>query len=385
MAVTSYTPLLSFALPATGDLSGTWGETINNSITSLIDSAIAGTTTLTVDLDITLTTIQGAANTSREAVILWTAGGTATRTITVPAQSKIYTVINASSSTQSIIVRGATPTTGVTIIKGETAQIAWNGSDFVKIAGFGGTANFNTLTNAALTSGRVPYASTNGLMVDSAGFTYNSSTTTFTAPIVNSTNDAVVNGLTVGRGGGSVASNTALGLSALSTNFSGANNAAVGKEALKNSTGSGNIAINPYSSAGAYAPVFDPTTENNRACFGSTSITNAYVQVAWTVVSDIRDKTDFAPVPHGLEFVNKITPTAYRYKETRSSTEGHGPLRYGFKAQDVLALEGGNSVIVDAEDPEKLRFNDQAMIAVLVNAINELTARLKILEDYANG
>ena len=112
---------------------------------------------------------------------------------------------------------------------------------------------------------------------------------------------------------------------------------------------------------------------------GSTSVTNAYIQVAWTAVSDARDKTDFAPVPHGLDFVSKLQPTAYRYKETREAVEGHGPVRYGFKAQDVLALEGDAPVIVDAEDLNKLRFNDQSLIAVLVNAIKELKAEF---DDY---
>ncbi len=108
---------------------------------------------------------------------------------------------------------------------------------------------------------------------------------------------------------------------------------------------------------------------------GSTGVTNAYIQVAWTVVSDARDKTDFAPVPHGLDFISNLKPTAYRYKMSREDTEGHGPVRYGFKAQDVLALEGDSPVIVDAEDAEKLRFNDQSMIAVLVKAIQELSAQ----------
>jgi hypothetical protein len=108
---------------------------------------------------------------------------------------------------------------------------------------------------------------------------------------------------------------------------------------------------------------------------GSTGVTNAYVQVAWTVVSDARDKTDFAPVPHGLDFVSKLKTTAYRYKMNREDTEGHGPIRYGFKAQEVLALEGDTPVIVDAEDLDKLRFNDQAMLAVLVNALQELNAK----------
>ena len=132
MAVTNFSPLLGLALPTTGDLSGTWGTTVNDSITSLLDSAVAGTTTLSVDTDVTLSTTNGAANQARNAVILWTASnGATTRNITAPAQSKAYVVINA--GTGSIVVRGAGPTTGVTIPSGARALVAWNGSDFVKI------------------------------------------------------------------------------------------------------------------------------------------------------------------------------------------------------------------------------------------------------------
>jgi hypothetical protein len=170
--------------------------------------------------------------------------------------------------------------------------------------------------------------------------------------------------------------NTAIGEYALQVNESNFNTA-IGAFALQNlGTGNSNTAISPYSNSG-YTPVFNPTTHSNRFCMGSTSVTNAYIQVAWTVVSDARDKTDFAPIPHGLDFVNQLKPTAYRYKATREETEGHGPVRYGFKAQDVLELEGSNPVIVDAEDLEKLRFNDQSMIAVLVNAIQELSAKFE--------
>ena len=155
---TAYTSLLGLALPVTGELSGTWGDTVNNSITSLLDSAIAGTTTLSSDADVTLTTTTGASNTSREAILLWTAGGTVTRNITAPAQSKVYIVINASSSTQSIVLRGVGPTTGVTILKGEVAVCVWNGSDFAKASSVGasgivGPANGGTgiANNAAST------------------------------------------------------------------------------------------------------------------------------------------------------------------------------------------------------------------------------------------
>ena len=143
---TAYTSLLGLALPVTGELSGTWGDTVNNSITSLLDDAIAGTTTLSTDADVTLSNNDGTADTSRQAILLWTAGGTVTRTVIAPALSKIYTVINASSSTQSIKVTGPGPTTGVTIIKGEAAMIAWNGSDFVKVSNTGGSFTTQDLT-----------------------------------------------------------------------------------------------------------------------------------------------------------------------------------------------------------------------------------------------
>jgi hypothetical protein len=167
--------------------------------------------------------------------------------------------------------------------------------------------------------------------------------------------------------------NVGIGASALSSNTLGSNNIAIGNQALYiNTEGNGNIMIGALTDDGSYSPVFDPLTQDNRISLGSTSVTNAYIQVAWTVVSDARDKTDFAPVPHGLDFVKQLQPTTYRYKAKRDDAEGHGPLRYGFKAQDVLALEGSNPVIVDAENSEKLRFNDQSLIAVLVNAIKEL-------------
>jgi len=133
MAVTNFSPLLGLALPTTGDLSGTWGTTVNDSITSLIDSSVAGTTTLSANADVTLTTTNGVANQARNAIILWTASnGATTRNVTAPAQSKAYIVINA--GTGSVVIRGSGPTTGVTVISGEKSLVAWNGSDFAKVS-----------------------------------------------------------------------------------------------------------------------------------------------------------------------------------------------------------------------------------------------------------
>jgi len=131
---TAYTSLLGLALPVDGELTGTWGQVVNDSITSLLDTAIAGTKTADVtSSNWTLTDIDGADDTARAAVLIPTGtNGATTRSILAPNQSKIYVVIN--QATGSVVVKGVTgPTTGVTITAGSQAIVAWNGSDFVNL------------------------------------------------------------------------------------------------------------------------------------------------------------------------------------------------------------------------------------------------------------
>jgi len=154
MAVTTFSPLLGLALPTTGDLQGTWGTTVNDAITSLIDSSVAGTTTLSTDADVTLTTTNGAANQARSAVLLCTGARTTVKTITAPAQSKAYIVINATTGGFGVKVVGSGPTTGLTIGTGEKSLIAWNGSDFVLVSSTGiSTSTANTFTATQTFSG----------------------------------------------------------------------------------------------------------------------------------------------------------------------------------------------------------------------------------------
>ena len=46
-----------------------------------------------------------------------------------------------------------------------------------------------------------------------------------------------------------------------------------------------------------------------------------------------------------------------------------------------MALEGDNPVIIDNENDEALKYKGEHLVPVLVNAIKELTARIKDLED----
>ena len=111
---TAYTSLLGFALPVPGELDGTWGTTVNNSITQLAEDAIAATATQTVALgDWTLTTTgSGAANQARCAILVPTGSPGVTRNIIAPSSSKAYVVDNKSNA--AVVVKGAA-TTGTTI------------------------------------------------------------------------------------------------------------------------------------------------------------------------------------------------------------------------------------------------------------------------------
>jgi hypothetical protein len=175
--------------------------------------------------------------------------------------------------------------------------------------------------------------------------------------------------------------NTGYGYQSLYSNSTGSYNTSSGHKGLRNvTTGSGNTGIGFNTSSGIYSPVFDPTTHDNRLVMGHSSVTDAYVQVAWTVTSDARDKMNFAPVPHGLDFVNQLKPTAFQFKYDRETEQPNGGIRYGFKAQDILALEGENPVVIDDEDPSKLKYKGETLVPILVNALQELSATVKELQ-----
>ena len=140
----SYTALLGFVLPATGELQGQWGYTVNNALTQLVEDSIAGYSTQSVTSgDWTLTTTAGGvSNQARTMILIATGAPGTTRYIYAPQQSKAYVVINNCSDNSQIYIRGGTSgsyTTGISINAGSSALVTWDStvSDFVKIAGGG--------------------------------------------------------------------------------------------------------------------------------------------------------------------------------------------------------------------------------------------------------
>jgi hypothetical protein len=178
------------------------------------------------------------------------------------------------------------------------------------------------------------------------------------------------------------ADNTFIGRRAGYTNNSGGCNVFIGRYAGCCVTrGCNNILIGCGSGVGA-AGLANLAGECNRIIMGNSSHACAQIQIAWTAVSDCRDKCIFGRVPHGRGFLQNIEPIEYSFKDRESGciTDPDGKRRYGFSAQNVLAAEGDTPVVVSADNPDKLQITSDYIVPILVNAVNELSAELESLK-----
>jgi len=169
-------------------------------------------------------------------------------------------------------------------------------------------------------------------------------------------------------------SNTGVGINSLNSNTTGYRNTAVGDSSLySNTTGSNNTAI------GYNAQVPDGTL-SNQVRIGNTAVTYAGVQVAWTITSDKRWKSDIQNSNLGLSFISKLNPVSYIRKNDESQKT-----EYGFIAQEVeeVLLESGvdNSGMINIDDDGmyELRYND--LLAPMVKAIQDLNQKCENLES----
>lgn len=307
---TQYTTILKLALPVTGELSGSWGDVVNNNITSMVEQAVAGLATINSwsGNAHVLTTANGVSAESRCAMLVLTDTGTAltgAATVTCPANSKIYIVKNTCGQAATITTSGGS---GVTIPNGDTSFVFCDGTnvvqavtriqgadlDFTKLKGTGAVVVTNILDEDDMASDSATalatqqsikayvdaqIAATNELsevlaagnttggtdLVVSAGDTLTadtiSETTADNGVVIDgvTVKDGGINGVTVGTGAGSVSTNTAVGASALATNTTGASNTAVGEQSLTSNTTAS------YSTAVGAKALQDNTASSNTA------------------------------------------------------------------------------------------------------------------------
>lgn len=268
----NYTSLLALGQPVTGTESGTWGDDVNNAVTSYLDIAIAGTQTLSTDGDVTLTLTQGTSSatnigtTSAQYMILNCTGArTALRYINVPNSSKAYIVMNNTSGGFNVTIRGSTgPTTGISVAPGKQTLVAWDtsASDFKEIASGdvdgpasatdNAVARFDGTTGKVIQNSAVTIADTTGNIT---GGSYNK--VTITAPATGSTL-TIADGKTLTAN----ASLTLAGTDSTTMTFPGTNATIARTDAAQTFTGVQTFSSAPIlSTATASKPVFTDGTK----------------------------------------------------------------------------------------------------------------------------
>jgi hypothetical protein len=143
------TTQLGLVTPTQGDLTGTWGDVVNNGITEYTNIAIAGTTTFNGDGAVTLVNTTGNASASgitstsaQYAIVRVTGTLTTTKVITFgsagsPPYSKLYLVDNAATGgSVNFVPYGGS---GVTLAVGEKAFVYYNGTNIVQLTGVSST------------------------------------------------------------------------------------------------------------------------------------------------------------------------------------------------------------------------------------------------------
>ncbi len=200
--------------------------------------------------------------------------------------------------------------------------------------------------------------------------------------------------------------NSAFGYNSLTSNTTGNTNSAFGNFSLWSATGTSNSAFgagsllqstgNNNSALGNSAGSF-LTTGSNNTCIGNAaqvplatsdnqirigdaSVTYAGVQVAWTLTSDKRWKSNIVQSDLGLDFISKLRPVSYtRKNDEKKRTE------YGFIAQEIeevlkgAEVENAGMLTIDDAGRYELRYND--LLAPMVKAIQELKSQNDALKN----
>lgn len=372
----TYSTNLGLTLLATGEGAGTWGNTTNTNLGTLLEQAISGyvTESLTAGTTLTLTIPNGTTGVARNMYLEFTGNGS---TVIVPSNKKLYFVFNnCSSGTISFKVAGQT---GVSIPQGAKQILVSNGTDIVQAItpGVTGTTSANLTAlgiNAAdsITSGVYNTAlgydagtalTTGGTNTAVGAFSVATATTAnqITGVGYNAVRYPTGSGNTglgayalQGASGGSTAlENVAVGSYALEVITSGGACTAVGYQAgdslttanwctlIGHSTGSGITTGNANTGCG-YNSIRNVTTGgtnsalgdsayltgnfSNSTCLGydsavtgssqvqlGNSSTTAYAYGAVQDRSDARDKADIQDTNLGMSFIMQLQPRMFRW------------------------------------------------------------------------
>ena len=128
--MTTFSTSLKLELISDGSQVGTWGQTTNKNLGTLLEQAITGVKYITMtDANYTLTNLNGVTDEARNAVIVAQGTNSDVRDIIAPLVNKLYTVVNDTVGGHAIRIRGASGLS-VTVANGQAIPVFCDGTDF---------------------------------------------------------------------------------------------------------------------------------------------------------------------------------------------------------------------------------------------------------------
>ena len=151
--MSTFSTNLYIELIGTGQQTGTWGGTTNNTLVYAIEEPIVGRDSVAfTDANVTLTPVALNTNqTFRNLYLNCTGTNTTTRSLIVPTINKNYYIEN--NTNQSLLVKTAAGT-GVTVLSGYICAVYINGTDVIQAANYQPVMTVGTLslTNSLTTA-----------------------------------------------------------------------------------------------------------------------------------------------------------------------------------------------------------------------------------------
>ena len=192
---TSFSTNLALALPATGELSGTWGTTVNSNITNMLDEALGYQAFSATGGSDTLTIPDGTTGVARSIYIQL--NGTGGGTVNVPTtKTKMYFVFN---NTASAITFKVTGQTGVSIPAAAKIALVSNGTDIITAENYLATLTLGAALPVASGGTALTAGTSGGVLAYTASGTLASS------------GALTQYGVVIGGGAGAVPTSTAAG------------------------------------------------------------------------------------------------------------------------------------------------------------------------------
>jgi hypothetical protein len=250
-----------------------------------------------------------------------------------------------------------------------------------------------------------------------AGGEYNVAIGNYTLDALTSADSNTAVGYNAGSSMNSGGANNCFGESAGANITTGSNNTAVGQNAGNAgtvlTTGSNNVLLGGETKVsaadGGYQFVIgrNVTSNGNSTTtigYDTTEIATNHGSASWAAVSDERYKKDIETSTAGLSFINDLRPVTFKFKQKNeldtdlygydaNSTDTDGytdEVAHGFIAQEIKTvidnhpeIKAGQEIWKEAPEAKGKRQNVShiGMIPMMVKAIQELSAKVKALEE----